>query len=126
MAAAAAAVPTARASPGSRSSAAAPSAATAAGAVSGTAAAPGALSGPGDVEAVVVSRQELERLDREIGELRERVQKLTGDAPSVDRLREQFLERLAMRDEPEFGGRLRTAARMPVDLKGRLKVGDRF
>ncbi|GAB2507706.1 hypothetical protein [Lysobacter humi (ex Lee et al. 2017)] len=80
----------------------------------------------GDVEAVVVSRQELERLDREIGELRERVQKLTGDVPSVDRLREQFLERLATRDESEFGDRLRNAARTRVDLGGRLKAGDRF
>lgn len=79
----------------------------------------------GDVEAVVVSRQELERLDREIGELRERVQKLTG-VPSADRLREQFLQRLATRDEPEFSDRLRTAARTPVDPEGSLKVGDRF
>lgn len=80
----------------------------------------------GDVEAVVVSRQELERLDREIGELRERVQKLTGDAPSVDQLREQFLARLASRDEAQFSDRLRTAARTRVSLDGRLKAGDRF
>lgn len=80
----------------------------------------------GDVEAVVVSRQELERLDREIGELRARVQKLTGDAPSVDRLREQFLQRLAERDEGAFSERLRTAARTPVDLGARLKAGDRY
>lgn len=80
----------------------------------------------GDVEAVVVSRQELERLDREIGELRARVQKLTGDAPSVGRLREQFLQRLTERDEGAFSERLRTAARTPVDLGARLKAGDRY
>lgn len=80
----------------------------------------------GDVEAVVVSRQELERLDREIGELRERVQQLAGDTPSVDRLRKQFLHRLANRDEAHFSDRLRTAAQTRVSLDGRLKAGDRF
>lgn len=80
----------------------------------------------GDVEAVVVSRQELERLDREIGELRDRVRTLTGETPSVDQLREQFLERLGKRDEAEFSDRLRAAGRSRVDLDGRLKVGDRF
>ena len=80
----------------------------------------------GDVEAVVVSRQELERLDHEIGELRERVRKLTGGAPSVDQLREQFLERLGSRDEAAFSDRLRTAGRTRVALEGRLKAGDRF
>lgn len=80
----------------------------------------------GDVEAVVVSRQELERLDREIGELRERVRQLTGEAPSVDRLREQFLARLGSRDEAGFNDRLRIAARTRVSLDGQLKVDDRF
>jgi PHD/YefM family antitoxin component YafN of YafNO toxin-antitoxin module len=80
----------------------------------------------GDVEAVVVSRQELERLDHEIGELRERVRKLTGGAPSVDQLHEQFLERLGSRDEAAFSDRLRTAGRTRVALEGRLKAGDRF
>ena len=80
----------------------------------------------GDVEAVVVSRQELERLDREIGELRERVRKLTGDAPSMDQLREQFLQRMASRDEAKFSDRLRDAGRSRVSLTGRLKVDDRF
>ena len=78
----------------------------------------------GDVEAVVVSRDELERLDREIVDLRERVRALT-EGPSVDVLREQFLQRLATRDDTDFGNRLRTAGRTRVDLDGRLKVGDR-
>lgn len=85
-----------------------------------------AVTNHGDVEAVVVSRQELERLDREIVELRAQVRTLSGDASPVDQLRERFLERLHRRDEGDFNARLRTAAKSPVKLGGRLKVGDRY
>lgn len=81
----------------------------------------------GDVEAVVFSPVEAERLQAELVELRARVQELDRAAPSpVEQLRERFRARIGQRDEAAFSGRLRAAASKPVNLGGRLKVGDRY
>lgn len=80
----------------------------------------------GDVEVVVVSVREIERMDREISELRATVGRLTAENSPVQALRERFLDRLRSRDAASFNASVDRMTSTPVRLGGRLKVGDRF
>ncbi|GHA73017.1 type II toxin-antitoxin system prevent-host-death family antitoxin [Cognatilysobacter bugurensis] len=78
-----------------------------------------------DTEAVLVSREEFERMqqaERELATLK------AGSATRnpVDELRARFLDRLRSRDAATFDDRLDAAMAAPVRLGGELKTGDRY
>lgn len=78
-----------------------------------------------DTEAVLVSREEFERLERAERELA--AIKAGGAARSpVDELRARFLERLRWRDAGAFNARVDAAMAAPVRLDGELKTDDRY
>lgn len=78
-----------------------------------------------DTEAVLVSREEFERMQRAEQELASL--KAASVTPSpVDALRARFLDRLRTRDAEVFGDRLDAAMAAPVRLGGELKTDDRY
>lgn len=78
-----------------------------------------------DTEAVLVSREEFERMQRVEREL-ETLKAGTAAASPVDALRARFLERLRTRDAEVVNDRLDAAMSAPVHLGGELKTGDRY
>lgn len=78
-----------------------------------------------DTEAVLVSREEFERLERAERELA--ALKAGGAVPGpVEALRARFLERLRSRDAGALDGRIDAAMDAPVRLAGELKADDRY
>jgi prevent-host-death family protein len=78
-----------------------------------------------DTEAVLVSREEFERLERAERELATIRAGGAARGP-VDELRARFLDRLRSRDAGAFNERIDAAMSAPVRLDGELKVGDRY
>lgn len=80
-----------------------------------------------DTEAVVVSREEYERMHKSEVELAELKAGLESAQHSpVEELTRRFKERLASRDPEAVGASLRAAAASRTTLGGRLRVDDRY
>ncbi|MFC0677943.1 type II toxin-antitoxin system prevent-host-death family antitoxin [Lysobacter korlensis] len=78
-----------------------------------------------DTEAVLVSREEFERLEQAERELAA-LKSGNAEVDPVQALRERFMARLRSRDAAEYGDRLDAAFSAPHRLDGQLKVRDRF
>lgn len=85
-----------------------------------------AITSHGEVDVVLLSVRELERLEERIRSLRARIDALEAEHSPVTALRESFLTRLRERDPEQVNAVLRAASAHPVRLRGRLKPGERY
>lgn len=85
-----------------------------------------AITSHGEVDVVLVSLRELDRLEERIQSLSARIKVLEVEHSPVSTLRESFLARLRTRDPAETNARLEAASSTPVRLRGRLKPGERY
>lgn len=85
-----------------------------------------AITSHGEVDVVLLSLRELERVEGEIQTLRARVKALQEELSPVNALRENFLARMRERDPEQMNAALRAASANPVRLRGRLKPGERY